>query len=135
MIEPEEMQKLIGREFPGGSYTIEPWEHNLICDVLLTPSPMTESLIRYTRIKRRGPGWVSPSMSSSLLFMLILTMAECSGSMRRRSVNPYASVGHMSYRAGSLVQNAKRAEKPVSLTWSISALNFGTTTERSLRSR
>jgi hypothetical protein len=39
MIEPEEMQKLIGTEFPGGSYTIEPWEHMLICDVLLTPEP------------------------------------------------------------------------------------------------
>jgi len=39
LIEPEEMQKLIGTEFPGGSYVIEPWEHKLICDVLLTPEP------------------------------------------------------------------------------------------------
>jgi acyl dehydratase len=39
VIEPETMEKLVGTQFPGGSYTIEPWEHKLICDVLLTAEP------------------------------------------------------------------------------------------------
>ena len=30
----EEMQALVGHEFPGGTFTIEPWENILLCDVM-----------------------------------------------------------------------------------------------------
>jgi hypothetical protein len=39
VIDEAEMQKLIGTTFPGGEYTIEPWEHKLMCDVMLAPEP------------------------------------------------------------------------------------------------
>jgi len=39
VIGEQEMQKLVGTAFPGGEYTVEPWEHKLMCDVMLTPEP------------------------------------------------------------------------------------------------
>lgn len=29
-----EMRELVGRQFPGGTFTIEPWENALLCDVM-----------------------------------------------------------------------------------------------------
>jgi len=37
MIELTEMEKLVGYAFAGGSYTVEPYEHWLTCDVVLAP--------------------------------------------------------------------------------------------------
>ena len=33
----EEMQDVVGHPFPGGTYTIEPWENTLLCDVMGVP--------------------------------------------------------------------------------------------------
>jgi hypothetical protein len=39
MIEFTEVEKIVGTEFPGGNYTIEPWEHRLFCDAILAEEP------------------------------------------------------------------------------------------------
>lgn len=39
MIALEELEALVGRPFPGGTYTIEPYQHWLMCDVVLAPRP------------------------------------------------------------------------------------------------
>lgn len=33
----DEMQGLVGRQFPGGTFTIESWENVLLCDVMGVP--------------------------------------------------------------------------------------------------
>ena len=35
----EEMQQLVGRPFPGGTFTIERWENFLLHDVFTAPEP------------------------------------------------------------------------------------------------
>jgi hypothetical protein len=39
MVELSEVEKIAGTEFPGGTYTIEPWEHRLVCDAVLADEP------------------------------------------------------------------------------------------------
>lgn len=35
----DDVKALIGRPFPGGSFTVEPYKHFLTCDVVLAPEP------------------------------------------------------------------------------------------------
>jgi hypothetical protein len=37
------MQRLVGHRFPGGQFTIEPWESTLLCDVMACP-PLPDGL-------------------------------------------------------------------------------------------
>src|SRR5207248_2720885 len=40
VVTPEEMQELVGHRFPGGTFTIEPWENVLLSDVMgIEPLP------------------------------------------------------------------------------------------------
>lgn len=38
-----EMRELVGHRFPGGQFTIEPWENTLLCDVMALP-PLPDGL-------------------------------------------------------------------------------------------